>query len=83
MPNCTSRSGAANGRGRNSTLFATLNMAVVAPMPRAMISNAVTVRVGVLRSDRVAYRISPMIGDLSSQHDLKSGNGVPATQEAF
>jgi hypothetical protein len=35
------------GRGRNSTLFATLNMAVVAPMPRAMISNAVAVRVGV------------------------------------
>src|SRR5216683_7690924 len=50
----TSRSGSLYGRGRNSTALVTLKMAVLAPTPRAMVSAAVSAKIGLFRSVRPA-----------------------------
>src|SRR6266566_1722579 len=50
----TSRSGSLYGRGRNRTALVTLKMAVLAPTPRAMVSAAVSAKIGLLRSVRPA-----------------------------
>jgi hypothetical protein len=42
------------GRGRSSTPFTTLKMAVFSPMPRARVSTATSVKPGVRRSVRSA-----------------------------
>ncbi len=54
----TSRSGSANGNGRSSTPFTTLNTALVAPIPIASVATAVSVNTGVFPSVRTAYRTS-------------------------
>src|SRR5215211_2116110 len=50
----TRRSAATNGSGRSSTPFASVNTAVVAPMPTASTSTTGPVRAGVVRSTRAA-----------------------------
>src|SRR6266566_3839973 len=50
----TSRSGSLYGRGRNRTALVTLKMAVLAPTPRAMVSAAVSAKIGLFRSVRPA-----------------------------
>src|SRR2546429_6076314 len=42
------------GRGRNKTALVTLKMAVLAPTPRAMVSAAVSAKIGLFRSVRPA-----------------------------
>ena len=51
----TSRSGSANGSGRNRTKSVTENAAVVAPIPSATMMTAVSAKPGVRRSMRTAY----------------------------
>ncbi len=48
------RSGCTYGRGRNSTAFTTLKIAVVAPTPSAIVTMAVRVKAGWWRRDRTA-----------------------------
>src|SRR5712692_7387686 len=50
----TSRLGSLYGRGRNRTALVTLKMAVLAPTPRAMVSAAVSAKIGLFRSVRPA-----------------------------
>lgn len=57
------------GRGRSSTAFATLNIAVLAPIPRARVMTAVAVKTRLDRRVRAAYRksrsIVPRAGNLA------------------
>src|SRR5258708_37970317 len=50
----TRRSGSSYGRGRNSTALVTLKSAVLAPTPKAMVSAAVSAKIGLFRSVRPA-----------------------------
>ena len=50
----TSCSGSAYGSGRNSTVFTTLNIAVLAPMPIASVDNTSAVKPGLRRISRSA-----------------------------
>ncbi len=50
----TRLSSSANGSGRNNMPFTTLKIAVLAPMPRAMVATATAVKAGLLRNDRMA-----------------------------
>ena len=50
----TRRSGASKGSGRRSTACTTLNMAALAPMPRASVATATSVKPGARRSRRTA-----------------------------
>src|SRR5678815_5182693 len=54
----TSRSGSWNGSGRSSTKSASENAAVFAPTPNAITRIAVSVKPGLARNDRPAYRTS-------------------------
>ena len=45
----TRRSACSNGSGRSSTVFTTLKIAVLAPMPRASVSTAIAVNAGARR----------------------------------
>jgi hypothetical protein len=54
----TSWSGFWYGRGRSSTALATLKMAVLAPTPKAIVSAAVSAKIGLFRSVRPANRSS-------------------------
>src|SRR5262249_53271585 len=54
----TSRSGFLNGSGRSRTALTTLKIAVFAPMPRLKVITATTVKPGLLRNMRAAYRKS-------------------------
>ena len=49
-----SRSGAGYGSGRSSTPLATLKIALLAPIPSAIVNSAVAVNPGVRRSIRTA-----------------------------
>ena len=53
-----SRSGSGNGSGCNRTPLTTLKIAVFAPMPNARHATAASVKLGVRRSVRMAYRRS-------------------------
>ena len=55
---CIRRSGDANGSGRISTAFTTLNMAVFAPMARAIVITAAVVKPGDRLKLRTPYRTS-------------------------
>jgi hypothetical protein len=50
----TSRSGSAYGSGRMSTPRATVNIAVLAPMPMARVATAASVNAGLRRRTRSA-----------------------------
>jgi hypothetical protein len=50
----TSRASAAYGKRRRSTPFTTLNTAVVAPTPSAIVTIEMAVKVGTLSSVRMA-----------------------------
>ena len=50
----TRRSGSRYGRSLSSTAFVTLKMAVLAPMPSAIVDTAATVKTGPRRSVRIA-----------------------------
>src|SRR4029077_19035278 len=64
----TRRSGFLYGSGRRRTALVTLKIAVLAPIPRAMVRMAVAAKTGLLRRVRSAYRMSrssmgaPLIG---------------------
>src|SRR5215469_5722840 len=58
MPMATSRSGWWNGSGLSSTALTTLNIAVVTPMPSAIVTTATVANPGLLLSLRSAYRKS-------------------------
>jgi hypothetical protein len=47
----SSRSGPGKGSGFNHTAFTMLKIAVLAPMPRASVNKAITVKAGDLRND--------------------------------
>jgi hypothetical protein len=51
-PTCTSRSGAANGSGRTSTVLTTLKIAVLAPIASATVSTTAALNTGERRSVR-------------------------------
>jgi hypothetical protein len=57
------------GSGRSSTALATLNIAVLAPIPRAIVMTAVAVKTRLDRRVRAAYRksrsIVPRAGNLA------------------
>ena len=53
-PTAMSRSGSGYGKGRSTTACTTLKIAVVAPMPRAMVSAATRAKPGALTSCRSA-----------------------------
>ena len=48
----TMRSGSANGSGRSSTAFTTLNMAALAPIPSESVTSATAARAGCWRRER-------------------------------
>ena len=54
----TTRSESGNGSGRNTMLFTTVNMLVVAPIPSAIVTITAAVNDGALRSVRTAKRRS-------------------------
>ena len=54
----TSRSGSANGSGRSSTAWTTVNIEVAAPTPMASVAIVTAANAGCFRSDRNAYRRS-------------------------
>ena len=64
------RSGSVYGSGRSSTALTTLKIAVLAPMPRAIVRMAVTVNAGFLRSVRAAKERS-----LESMEGAGAGKG--------
>src|SRR6187397_1991609 len=68
----TRRSGSLYGSGRSSTALVTLKMAVLAPMPSAMVDAAVRVTMGFLRRALAAKMSSRIIGWLP-QPSMTSG----------
>src|SRR5205807_2474569 len=67
----TRRPDCAYGRGRRSTAFTTLKIAVVAPIPRARQATAEAVKPGFLARRRTAYRTSCGKADMA----LRRGGG--------
>src|SRR6266850_8508666 len=68
-----SREGCLKGSGRSSTAFTTLKMAVFAPMPRASVRTATSVKPGLLASIRNAYRKSCRKFDITYLPALRRG----------
>src|SRR5260370_5925774 len=54
-PSCTILSDCGNGRGRSSTAFTTLKIAVFAPMPRGMVNPTTAAKPGIFTSMRIPY----------------------------
>src|SRR5215475_8495869 len=46
------------GKARSSTVFTTLKIAVLAPMPRASVTRTIAVKAGVFARRRALYRMS-------------------------
>src|SRR5262245_50844797 len=61
MYSTTRRDGSLYGSGRSSTAFVTLKIAVLAPIPSAIVSAAVSVKTGLRRSVRNANARSCII----------------------
>ena len=51
------RSASLNGSGRRSTASTTLNTAVLAPTPKAIVATAMAVNPFVFHSERMAWRM--------------------------
>src|SRR5690242_15888446 len=75
-----------NGRGRKSTVFNTLKIAVLAPMPSVRTASADTVKPGFFRRTRSEYRSDgkrALIRDASSPllvHAVRQGKILPVNK---
>ena len=58
VSNCTSREASATGRGFSNTALTMVKIAVLAPMPRASVKTATTVKPGFFASILIPYRKS-------------------------